>query len=173
MTKVLAIGGGGREHAAVDALHRSGAQVFAVMKNRNPGISSLAEKVLLADEKDIERICAFARENGVELAFVGPEAPLEAGIVDALEAMGVPCASPTKAAARIETSKTFMRQLVQDHGIGGNLGFAAFSDAESAKAYAEDAPYQLVVKPVGLTGGKGVKVEGEHLLSYADTCTYI
>ena len=173
MTRVLVIGGGGREHAAVDALHRSGARVFTVMKNRNPGIDSLSEKVLLADEKDVPKVCAFARENGVELAFVGPEAPLEAGIVDALEAMGVPCASPTKAAARIETSKTFMRQLVRDHGIKGNLGFASFADAESAKAYAKDAPYQLVVKPVGLTGGKGVKVEGEHLLSYGDTCAYI
>jgi phosphoribosylamine--glycine ligase len=143
------------------------------MKNRNPGISALAEKVLLADEKDVSSICSFAQENGVEMAFIGPEAPLEKGIVDSLEAMGVPCASPTQAAARIETSKTFMRQLVEDHGIDGNLGFASFSDAESAKAYAKDAPYQLVVKPVGLTGGKGVKVEGEHLKSYQDVCDYI
>ncbi len=173
MTRVLVIGGGGREHAAVDALHRSGAQIYAVMKSKNPGIAALSERVLLKDEKDVPAVCAFAHENQVELAFVGPEAPLEVGVVDALEAMGVPCASPTKAAARIETSKTFMRELVRDHGISGNLGFASFDNAEEAKAYARDAPWELVVKPVGLTGGKGVKVEGEHLLSHEDTCTYI
>lgn len=173
MTNVLTIGGGGREHAAVEALQRSGAKVFAVMKNRNPGISDLAEKVLLADEKDSKIICDFARDNKIELAFVGPEAPLEAGVVDALEAIGIRCASPTKAAARIETSKAFMRLLVQNHGIEGNLGFASFSDANSAKDYARNAPYELVVKPIGLTGGKGVKVEGEHLHNYADICAYI
>ncbi len=171
--KVLAVGGGGREHAAVEALFRSGSEIYAVMKNANPGIIARAKEHLLCDEKDIERVCAFAKEKGVELAFIGPEAPLEAGIVDALEAVGVKCAAPTKAAARIETSKTFMRELVDKHGIDGNLGFAHFDNADDTEAYLKGIDHEIVVKPVGLTGGKGVKVQGEHLNSFEETMDYV
>ena len=171
--KVLAVGGGGREHAAVEALHRSGSEIYSVMKNANPGIIARSAKHILCDEKDIDRIVAFAKENGVELAFIGPEAPLGAGIVDALEAAGVQCASPTKAAARIETSKSFMRKLVRDHKIPGNLSFASFDNAEDAEAYLKTVDHEIVVKPVGLTGGKGVKVQGEHLHSFEDTMDYV
>ena len=171
--KVLAVGGGGREHAAVEALFRSGSEIYAVMKNANPGIIARSKEHLLCDEKDIERVCAFAREKGVELAFIGPEAPLEKGIVDALEAAGIPCAAPTKAAARIETSKTFMRELVAKHGIAGNLGFAHFDNARDAEEYLKGIDHEIVVKPVGLTGGKGVKVQGEHLHSFEETMDYV
>lgn len=171
--KVLTVGGGGREHAAVEALHRSGAEIYAVMKNANPGIIKRSVKHMLCDEKDVERVCGFARENGVELAFVGPEAPLEVGIVDALEKEGVRCASPTRAAARIETSKTFMRELVEKHGIAGNLGFAHFDNAADAEEYLKGIDHEIVVKPVGLTGGKGVKVQGEHLHSLEETMDYV
>ena len=136
--KVLAVGGGGREHAAVEALSRSGSEIYAVMKNANPGIIARSKEHLLCDEKDVDKVVAFAKEKGVELAFVGPEAPLEKGIVDALEAEGIPCAAPTKAAARIETSKTFMRELVEKHGIAGNLGFAHFDNAADAEAYVKE-----------------------------------
>lgn len=171
--KVLAVGGGGREHAAVEALSRSGSEIYSVMKNANPGIIARSKEHLLCDEKDVDRVCAFAKEKGVELAFIGPEAPLERGIVDALEAIGVRCASPTKAAARIETSKTFMRELVESHGIGGNLGFAHFDNASDAEEYLKGIDHEIVVKPVGLTGGKGVKVQGEHLHSFEETMDYI
>ncbi|MGN0098149.1 MAG: phosphoribosylamine--glycine ligase [Candidatus Methanomethylophilaceae archaeon] len=171
--KVLTVGGGGREHAAVEALYRSGAEIYAVMKNANPGILRRSVKHLLCNEKDVEKVCAFAKENGVELAFIGPEAPLEVGIVDALEKEGIKCAAPTKAAARIETSKTFMRELVEKHDIKGNLGFAHFDNAKDAEAYLRTIDHEIVVKPVGLTGGKGVKVQGEHLHSFEETMEYI
>mgnify|MGYP002626237485 CR=1 FL=1 len=171
--RFLTVGGGGREHAAVEALHRSGAEIYAVMKNANPGIVSRSKKHLLCDERDVAKVCAFARENDVEYAFVGPEAPLEAGIVDALEKEGVRCASPTRSAARIETSKTFMRELVEKHGIAGNLGFAHFDNARDAEAYLRGVDHEIVVKPVGLTGGKGVKVQGEHLHSFEETMEYV
>jgi phosphoribosylamine---glycine ligase len=171
--KILTIGGGGREHAAVEALYRSGAEIYAVMKNANPGIIARSKKYLLCDEKDIAKVCAFAKENDVKLAFVGPEAPLEAGIVDALEKEGVLCASPTAAAARIETSKSFMRNLVEKHGIKGNLAYASFDNAEDAEKYIRSINHEIVVKPVGLTGGKGVKVQGEHLHSFEDIMDYI
>ncbi|MBQ7978480.1 MAG: phosphoribosylamine--glycine ligase [Candidatus Methanomethylophilaceae archaeon] len=171
--KVLAVGGGGREHAAVEALYRSGAEIYSVMKNANPGIIARSKKHLLCSEKDLEKVCAFAKENGVEIAYIGPEAPLEVGIVDELEKIGVKCAAPTKAAARIETSKTFMRELVDKYGIKGNLGFAHFDNAKDAEAYLKTIDHEIVVKPVGLTGGKGVKVQGEHLHSFQDTMDYI
>ena len=171
--KVLAVGGGGREHAAVEALYRSGAEIYSVMKNANPGIIARSKDHLLCSEKDLDKVCAFAKEKGVELAYIGPEAPLEVGIVDALEAIGVKCAAPTKAAARIETSKTFMRELVDKYSIKGNLGFAHFDNAKDAEAYLKTIDHEIVVKPVGLTGGKGVKVQGEHLHNFEETMEYI
>ena len=166
--KVLTVGGGGREHAAVEALYRSGAEIYAVMKNANPGIIKRSKEHLLCDEKDVAKVCSFAKEKGVELAYIGPEAPLEVGIVDALEAEGIKCAAPTKAAARIETSKSFMRELVDKYNISGNLGFAHFDNAADAEEYLKGIDYEIVVKPIGLTGGKGVKVQGEHLNSFED-----
>lgn len=171
--RVLVIGGGGRECAAVDAFRRSGSEVYALMKNANPGIVSKAVKYELASETDAEKVCAFALENKIELAFVGPEAPLEAGVVDALEKAGIPCASPTKSAARIETSKSFMRDLVNRHGIGGNLDYASFDNAKDAEKYLKTVDHEIVVKPVGLTGGKGVKVQGEHLHGFDETMEYV
>jgi phosphoribosylamine--glycine ligase len=171
--KVLTVGGGGREHAAAEAFYRSGAEIYAVMKNANPGIIKRSKGYKLIDEKNVPAVCEYAKECGVELAFVGPEAPLEVGIVDALEKMGIKCASPTKAAARIETSKTFMRELLEKHKIKGNLGFAAFDNAKDTEAHIRSVKYDIVVKPVGLTGGKGVKVQGEHLHSINDIMAYV
>ena len=171
--KVLAVGGGGREHAAVEALYRSGSEIYSVMKNANPGIIARSKKYKLTDEKNVEEVCAFAKECGVELAFIGPEAPLEVGLVDALQAIGIKCASPTKAAARIETSKSFMRGLINKYGIAGNLGYASFDNAADTEKYLKTLDHEIVVKPVGLTGGKGVKVQGEHLLSFEDTMDYV
>lgn len=171
--RILTVGGGGREHAAVEALFRSGAEIYAVMKNANPGIIARSKKYELIDERDIDGVCAFAKDNDVDLAFIGPESPLEAGLVDALERMDVRCASPTAAAARIETSKSFMRELVQKYGIAGNLAFASFSNAEDAERYLGTIDHEIVVKPIGLTGGKGVKVQGEHLHSHQDIMDYI
>ena len=171
--KVLTVGGGGREHAAVEAFHRSGAEIYAVMKNANPGIIKRAKDHKLTDERNVAVICEYAERRGVKLAFIGPEAPLEAGIVDALESIGVKCASPTKDAARIETSKTFMRELLRKHKIKGNLGFGSFDNVKDTESYIRSLNYEIVVKPVGLTGGKGVKVQGEHLHSMDDIMKYV
>ena len=171
--KVLTVGGGGREHAAVDALRRSGAEIYAVMKNANPGIISCSEKYVLIDEKNVEAVCKFASENNVDVAFIGPEAPLEVGLADALEKIGVKCASPTKAAARIETSKSFMRELIEKYKIDGNLGFASFNNSKDTEKYLKTVKYEIVVKPIGLTGGKGVKVQGEHLHSFEEIMEYV
>ena len=171
--KILTVGGGGREHAVVEALHRSGAEIYSIMKNANPGIISRAKVYKIVNERHIDDICEFAIEHDIGIAFIGPEAPLEIGLVDALENIGVKCAAPTKAAARIETSKAFMRELLTKYNIRGNLDYVVFHTEEDAEGYLKGLDHEIVIKPVGLTGGKGVKVQGEHLNSHEETMKYI
>ncbi|MDR0508550.1 MAG: phosphoribosylamine--glycine ligase, partial [Candidatus Methanoplasma sp.] len=171
--RILTVGGGGREHAAVEALYRSGAEIYSVMRNANPGIIRRAKQYKLVNERQIDDICEFAIEHDVGYAFIGPEAPLEIGLVDALENIGVKCAAPTKSAARIETSKAFMRELVSKYEIEGNIKYAVFNNAEDAEKYLRELDFEIVVKPIGLTGGKGVKVQGEHLNDHEETMAYV
>ncbi|HSQ93107.1 MAG TPA: phosphoribosylamine--glycine ligase N-terminal domain-containing protein, partial [Methanoregula sp.] len=90
--KILVVGGGGREHAIAAALGRNPeTEIYSVMARRNPGIDACAKKVLLCKETDVRTVVGFARETGADYAFIGPEAPLEAGIVDALVSAGIPC----------------------------------------------------------------------------------
>jgi phosphoribosylamine--glycine ligase len=162
--KILVVGGGGREHAIAAALARNRkAALYCVMAKKNPGIAKLAEKVLLCRETDVARIVAFAQENGIEYAFIGPESPLEAGIVDALESVNIPCAGPSRAAARIETDKGFCRGLMQDHQIDGCPKYRLCQNSAEAIAFINDHDGDLVIKPIGLTGGKGVKIMGEQV----------
>jgi len=114
----------------------------------------------------------FARSKGVELAVVGPEAPLEVGLADGLEAAGIPTASPKKAAARIETSKSFMRELLAKHRTRGAIKFKLADSTREVELALEELGTDVVVKPIGLTGGKGVKVFGEHMMSKADILAY-
>jgi len=173
MKRVLAVGGGGREHAIVKALARGGADVFVAMKNRNPGIARLARGFKLIKETDVDRVVQFAKESGAELAVIGPEAPLEAGLADRLLEVGIGCVGPTKSAARIETSKKFARDLMHRYRVPGNLRYAAFDNFEDARRYILDLDHEVAVKPTGLTGGKGVKVQGEHLKDIPEVLDYV
>jgi phosphoribosylamine---glycine ligase len=143
------------------------------MRNRNPGIARSSKDLLLVKETDAPKVAEFAVRCRAELAVIGPEAPLEVGLVDLLESQGVPCVGPTKAAARIETSKTFAREVMRKHNVPGNLDFHSFDDPKEAKAFVKDMDMKVAVKPVGLTGGKGVKVQGEHLRTKEEVCDYI
>jgi len=170
--RVLAVGGGAREHAIVHALARSGAEVFVCMKNSNPGIARLAKGLALVDETDVAKVVDFAKAKGVGLAVVGPEAPLEAGLADGLEAAGITTASPSRAAARIETSKSFMRNLMKKHGVRGSVRFMEADSVDDVRRALDELGTDIVVKPVGLTGGKGVKVFGEHMMTREDVLAY-
>jgi len=120
---VLVVGGGGREHAIVEALHRSHADIFAAMANQNPGIRRRSKDVLLGEVTAVERIVSWAKERAVDLAVIGPEAPLEKGISDALEAAGIPTVGPSREAAQLETNKEFTRELMRrDPGTPAVLG---------------------------------------------------
>src|SRR5256885_13628658 len=103
--KVLVVGGGGREHAIVEALHRSQADIYAAMANQNPGIRRRSKDVLLGDVTDVERIVSCANGHGIELAGLAPEAPLANGNTDAPEAAAIPTLGPSPQAAQLETNK--------------------------------------------------------------------
>ena len=154
--KVLVIGSGGREHAIVDALTRSPQveQIFAAPGNA--GMALQAECVAIR-ETEIERLVAFAKEQGIGLTVVGPEVALAAGVADAFKAEGLRIFGPTKAAARIESSKEFAKELMAKYEIP-TAGFKAFTDYAEAKAYVEARPLPAVLKYDGLAAGKGVVI---------------
>jgi phosphoribosylamine--glycine ligase len=164
MMKILVVGGGGREHAIAAALGRNTkTEIYSVMARHNPGIDDLAKKVHLCKETDVKNVVGFAKETGAEYAFIGPEAPLEAGIVDGLESAGIPCIGPTKAAARLETDKAFCRQMMDINQLDGCPMYRVFHSAGDAADFIEGYDGDLVVKPIGLTGGKGVRIMGEQV----------
>ena len=117
--KVLVVGTGAREHAIADAL-KDDVELYCYMSKVNPGISKIAE-FAQGDEGEIEKVAKFAVDNNIDIAFIGPEAPLGKGIVDELEKNGISCVGPSQSAARIETDKSFMRKLFEDYNIEGFL----------------------------------------------------
>jgi len=162
--KVLVIGGGGREHAIARALSLSEeVTLLSVMAKRNPGIASLSSEILIEKETNIPSAIKFAVSRGADYAVVGPEAPLEAGIVDRLEEKGIPCVGPSLKAALLETDKAFCREMMQQHRVSGCPHYRTFYHAEDAIAFIRDYEGDLAIKPIGLTGGKGVRIMGEHL----------
>lgn len=154
--KVLVIGSGGREHAIVDALTRSPQVEKIYAAPGNAGMAAQAECVAIR-ETEIEKLAAFAKENGVELTVVGPEVALAAGVADCFKAEGLRIFGPSKAAARIESSKEFAKELMAKYNIP-TAGFKAFTDYAEAKAYVESRPLPAVLKYDGLAAGKGVVI---------------
>jgi phosphoribosylamine--glycine ligase len=153
---VLVIGGGGREHAIVDALSRSPQVEKIYCAPGNAGIGLQAFNVPLKDT-DVEGLKAFALENEVDLTVVGPEASLAAGIVDAFRAAGLRIFGHTKAATAIESSKEFAKKLMEKYGIP-TAAYRSFSDFEEALAYVSARPFPAVLKYDGLAAGKGVVI---------------
>ena len=170
--RALVVGGGGREHAIASELHRAEAEVFAVSANANPGIERLARSTLRADILDPVPIVEFAQRQGIELAVIGPEAPLAAGVADALRAAEIPVVGPDRAAARIEWSKRFCRELLAKHGVSGNPRFRTVTDLSELKSAMTGFSGPLVVKPSGLTAGKGVWVQGADFQTLEEGIAY-
>jgi phosphoribosylamine--glycine ligase len=163
MLNILLIGNGAREHAIAEAIMRSGHQprLFSYMKANNPGIASLAENIMNGNYTDLAAIVSFAQAHKVGFAVIGPEDPLNNGVVDALKKAGIPAVGPTQSLARLETSKSFTRDLVEKYQIPGNPRFRNFSSLTGIEAFLDELD-GVVVKPDGLTGGKGVMVQGDH-----------
>ena len=153
---VLVIGGGGREHAIVDALSRS-AQVGKIYcAPGNAGIGLQAENVPLKDT-DVEGLKAFALEHEIDLTVVGPEASLAVGIVDAFRAAGLKIFGHTASATRIESSKEFAKELMTKYGIP-TAAYRSFEDFGEALEYVSGRPFPAVIKYDGLAAGKGVVI---------------
>ncbi|MAG15960.1 phosphoribosylamine--glycine ligase [Candidatus Woesearchaeota archaeon] len=171
--KILVVGGGARENAIVDALISGGAEVYCVMPMLNPGIKKAAKGYAIGDTENVSEIAELAKKNEIKLAVIGPEAPLAAGIVDELEKNGVGCIGPTKELAKLETSKGFTRNLLKKYNIDASLEFQIFDSSnriEILEFLTKLGNY--VIKPDGLTGGKGVKVSGEHIKSNEEALAY-
>ena len=172
--KLLVVGGGAREHAICDAVYRSeNAELYSVMKNLNPGIQLMAKDYLQEKETNIEKVVEYAKQKEIDIAIIGPEAPLEKGIVNELEKNGIKTCSPTKEAARIETDKEWMRDLLKKHNIPGQLKCETFKDVKKARNFIENLNAEVAIKPIGLTGGKGVKVAGDHFKGINEAMEYV
>ena len=152
--KILVVGGGGREHALCWALSGSPLLTRLFCAPGNAGIAEVAECVAIGAE-DVPALVAFARKEGVDLVVAGPEAPLTAGLADACAAAGIRCFGPSAAAARLEGSKSFMKEVADAAGVP-TARWARFDDAEAARAYIRAQGAPIVVKADGLAAGKGV-----------------
>lgn len=159
--KVLVVGAGAREHAICNLL-KDDVDLYSYISKKNPGISKIST-YHIGDEGEVDKVAEFAKENNIEIGIIGPEAPLGKGIVDKLESIGVKCVGPTKSAARIETDKSFMRNLFEKYNIEGSLTYKVFDNTKDLNEFLDSYDKDVVVKPVGLTGGKGVKIVGDHL----------
>ena len=154
--KVLVIGSGGRCHAIVEALSRSPKAEKIYCAPGNAGIAALAECVAIKDT-DVEGLVTFAKENGVELTVVGPEAALAIGVVDRFREEGLKIFGPTKAAAEIESSKDFAKRLMVKYDVP-TASYETFTDFEAAMAYVRRGSLPTVLKYDGLAAGKGVVI---------------
>jgi phosphoribosylamine--glycine ligase len=154
--RVLVVGSGGREHALCWALAGSPLLTQLWCAPGNAGIAETADCVAIS-ALDIPALVDFARENQVDLVVVGPEAPLVAGLADAMAGAGIACFGPSKAAAQLEGSKTFTKEIADAAGIP-TAAWQRFTDADAARAYVRTQGAPIVVKADGLAAGKGVVV---------------
>ncbi|MFX0002814.1 MAG: phosphoribosylamine--glycine ligase [Candidatus Hodarchaeota archaeon] len=173
MVNVLIIGHGAREHVIGETLVKGGAKLFAFMSFKNAGLEDLSREIKIHSETDFKEILNFAQDKKIDFAVIGPEAPLVVGIVDALEKGGIPCVGPKIEAAQLEGSKVFARNLLEKYNINSNVISRVFNSLDGIDSYIKDMGEEnIVVKPEGLTGGKGVKVYGDHLFSKSDIIEY-
>jgi phosphoribosylamine--glycine ligase/phosphoribosylaminoimidazole synthetase len=157
--RVLIVGSGAREHAIARAVSRSPLLSRLWIAPGNAGTALLGENAPVS-ATDIAAIADLARRERIDLVVPGPEAPLAAGLADAMRGLGLPCFGPTAAAARIESSKAFAKAFMDRHGIP-TARWAFFEDPAEAKAHIASAPYPVVVKASALASGKGVVVPAD------------
>lgn len=175
--KILLIASSAREHAIADALSRSRhtPEVIAVATTKNPGLKKLANRLEVGNILDFPWIMEIAKEVKPDLAIVGPDDPIGGGLADLLEAAGIPTVAPKKSLARIESSKSFARDLLLRAAPNSVPKYRIFTSAEPKELntyITQELHGEYVVKFDALRGGKGVKVSGEHLSSIEEGVKY-
>jgi len=174
MIKILLLGSGAREHCIAETLKKNKETVlFSYLKSKNPGIVSLSKDFEIGAYNDLAKIRNYAQKIKPDFTFIGPEEPLNNGVVDLLNEMNIDAIGPTKNLAKLETSKSFTRNLLKKYNISGNPKFEIFNknNINNAKKFIDDLE-QCVIKPDGLTGGKGVKVQGDHFQTKKEALEY-
>ena len=151
---ILILGGGGREHALAWAVKQNPKCDRLIVAPGNAGIAQMAE-VASINILDGAEVVGFCAENAIDFVIIGPEAPLAAGVADACRAAGVLTFGPSAAAARLEASKAFTKEIC-DACAAPTAGYARFTDATAARAYVQAKGAPLVIKADGLAAGKGV-----------------
>ena len=171
---ILIVGSGAREHALARAIKKSKTpnKLYCFASNRNPGIEDICYILETGNITDPLTVSRFAVKHLIDLAIIGPEAPLANGVVDALLKIDVQCVGPSKDLAQIETSKSFARGLMRKYNIPGCPDYQTFIDITNVSEFLKTLGENYVVKFDGLMGGKGVKVSGEHLNSHAEAIAY-
>lgn len=170
--KVANIGKSGR----LDAISRAClkgpdlVKVYAITDVYNARLTS-SEQLFIGKSDDLAFVRECIEKIRPDLAIIGPEEPLAAGVADMLAQMGIPCVGPTRSLARLETSKSFTRNLLSKHKINGNPQHQVFYKPDGIENYLGSMT-DFVIKPDGLTGGKGVKISGEHLGSIKEALAY-
>ena len=158
--RILVVGGGGREHALCWSIAASPLCDALFAAPGNAGIAEDAQCVPIAAD-NIDALVAFAREQRIDFVVIGPEGPLVLGLADRLRAAGIPAFGPSGAAAALEGSKGFMKDICARYGIP-TAAYARFGDAAKAKAYLAGRRLPIVVKADGLAAGKGVVIAESH-----------
>ncbi|UJG42108.1 MAG: phosphoribosylamine--glycine ligase [Candidatus Heimdallarchaeum aukensis] len=164
--KVLLIGNGAREHAMAKKIVENENKLFSYMAYENPGIADISEKFILGNLTNFEKLSKF--EN-IDYAIIGPELPLSFGLTNYIEdKLEIPVASPRQEVAKIETSKSFARNLLEKYEIEGNPVFKICKTISDFESFVKENGLEIAIKPDGLTGGKAVKVFGDHFSSYSE-----
>ena len=162
--KVLLIGNGAREHAIAKKIVENEGSLYSYMSRENPGIADLSKKFSIGKLEDFNKLKKY---KNVDYAVVGPENPLSEGITNYLEdKLKIPTCGPRKEVAKIESSKIFARYLLDAYDIPGNIPYTICRSIDDLEDAIHEFGIEIVIKPDGLTGGKGVKVYGDHFTCF-------
>lgn len=175
MINILIIGSGAREHAIARALSRSKhkASIYCCGTSHNPGIEEITSAYWVGDINNIEKITNLAQRWHITIVIIGPEAPLEQGLADAFWDEGIAVIGPRKKSARIESSKSFTRDLMKKYSIPGLAKYKNFSGLGGVAEFLDElGDDNYVIKANGLMSGKGVKVSGDHLHNFSQAIEF-